>query len=149
MVSTPEGPRGAIPNDVAEQFKELAQYHSTNTATVKTLWSGGIKLDDLDTVLDIKDTLTIELNGNRKQEYTPSRQISADSVSTEALSRAYRAVNGDLDELESLAEGVIEEAGDERPYPGRYTELLNRFVDRIINREPLHREAVEELEEDL
>lgn len=57
------------------------------------------------------------------------------------IARAYRALGGDIELLESIAEEVIEEAGKMNPFFGQRTAILTSIVDKIVDGErPIFRD---------
>lgn len=80
----------------------IAKEHQVSTVVVKNLLAGGVKHEDLDEVLGIKQFLTDEYH---KNESTTGRLKSVvNGASAASVAEAYKVVNGDVDELRSLAE---------------------------------------------
>jgi hypothetical protein len=124
-----EGSESSIPPEQKSQLAEIAKTHGTNTAMVNNLFRGGVSMDDIGLVIDVRDGLTVD--AETAKGHGGGFQITRDSVSARVLADAYRAVEGDIDALEALADEVNSLAGDRRPFPGLRQAILTSIVDSI------------------
>lgn len=116
-------------NPFRDTFKELAEAHHTNLATINNLVSGGVDVEDLDEVLELRSFLSRRFV--KEDEPSGGRRtfIREDTVSAQALAEAYKAVNGDVEELTTLVNTASDLAKREELSPGLYSRTLRAVTE--------------------
>ncbi len=123
---------GAQPLAQKTELKGLVDRHHTKMQVLDNLVNGGVKPEDLDEVLQLRSVLTTEDVKSDADLRSPGEiitKITQNEVSASVLAQAYKAVDGDLEDLAALVHAASDLAADRKYYPGSYTTALRTVTD--------------------
>src|SRR3989344_1520242 len=111
-----------------DSFTSLAEGYGVKPQFISDLVKGGVEAEDIEDVLGLRRDFCA-LRGDEEVKFGPGAAV---------LAEAYRAVEGDLDQLSELVEKAEEILSDEakgweKGFKGRYSRALKIAMERHIS----------------